>query len=375
LDLALPSRLDKAPVAASVAQARARLGDAPLEWLFKRCAHEWGQASARKHCWRGLALYGADGTTVRVPDSDENRAHFGGQSGREEGGTSGYPLARVVTLMALRSHVLVDASFGPYDSEQTYAKGLWPQIPQDAVAIVDRNFLDAKILIPLARDRQNRHWLTRAKSTTAYKTIKKLGANDSLVELKVSQHARKANPTLPKTWTVRAIGYKRRGFKPQILLTSLLDHEKYPAKEIVSLYHERWEIELGFDEVKTELLDREETLRSRTPVGVAQELWALGLAYNLVRLEMERIAEEANLPPTRISFVMAFRLIQDEWMWLSASNSPGAIPRHLRALRSNILRFVLPPRRTHRSYPRAVKLKMSNYARKRPPLKRRGSAK
>ena len=57
-----------------------------------------------------------------------------------------------------------------------------------------------------------------------------------------------------------------------------------------------------------------------------QELWAIGLAYNLVRLEMERIADEAKVPPARISFVMSLRLIRDEWMWAAASNAPGRSP-------------------------------------------------
>ena len=102
-----------------------------------------------------------------------------------------------------------------------------------------------------------------------------------------------------------------------------------------------------------------------------QEIWALALMYNLIRLEMERIAKEGEVAPTRISFKMAMHLIQDEWMWLSASNSPGAFPRHLRKLREEVQRFVLPPRRSHRSFPRAVKVKMSSYKRKRPNLKKK----
>jgi hypothetical protein len=80
---------------------------------------------------------------------------------------------------------------------------------------------------------------------------------------------------------------------------------------------------------------------------------------------MERVAAEARVPPTRISFTMSLRLIRDEWMWSSGA-SPGAIPKHLRRLREDIQRFVLPPRRPQRAFPRAVKIKMSNYDRKRP---------
>lgn len=376
LDLALPAKNGKDAARSAVCQARARLGDEPMKWLFARCAEEWGHASARRHAWRGLAVYGVDGTTVRVPDSKENRGYFGGISADAERGPSGYPLARIVTLMALRSHILAAANFGPYAAEQTYAQPLWELVPNDSLAIVDRGFLDSKVLIPLANDlERNRHWLTRAKSTTRRHRAKRLGKGDELVILDVSSAARKEDPTLPKTWTVRAITYQRRGFQPQILLTSLVDSKKYPAREIVALYHERWEIELGYGEVKTEMLEREETLRSQKPEGVAQELWAVGLMYNLIRLEMERVAEEAGVPPIRISFIAALELLRTEWAWLAISNSPGSIPKRLRHLRENLGAFVLPERRSNRSFPRAVKLKMSSYARKMPQTLRERAAK
>jgi hypothetical protein len=78
LDLALPKNGKRGPVARSaVTQARAKLGDEPLEWLSLRSAGTWAHQSADRHRWRSLALYGVDGTTLRIPDSDENRAHFG----------------------------------------------------------------------------------------------------------------------------------------------------------------------------------------------------------------------------------------------------------------------------------------------------------
>lgn len=364
LDLALPSNGKREPVARSaVAQARARLGDAPMEWLFLRCADAWGHASADRNRWRELALYGVDGSTLRVPDSDENREHFGGQSAGQAGrGPSGYPLTRLAALMALRSHLIVGVSFGPYEhSEYVYAADLWSCVPENSLVVVDRGFFAAGVLIPLARDGQNRHWLIRAKKNNRWRVIQILGPGDDIVELNVSSVARAKDPSLPKTWQVRAIRYQRKGYQPQTLLTSLLDAEAYPAEEMVRLYHERWEIELGYDEIKTELLDREEAIRSLTVNGVEQELWGIFLAYNLVRLEMERIAEEAHVDPIRISFVTALRYIRDEWFWLCGTRSPGAIPRHLRAMRENIKRFILPLRRTERVYPRAVKIKMSNY--------------
>jgi hypothetical protein len=363
LDLALPD--PRFPyVAPSVAvNARHRLGSEPVRHLFERCSTEWAHASARANAWRGLSVYGIDGTVLRVPDSAENCEHFGKHSSGR--GESAYPQVRVVTLMALRSHLLAEVRFGPISTgELTYAQELWPAIPDDSLTIEDRGFLSAGALIPYADGGENRHWLTRGKKNTSVKFIEVFEPGDGIVEMKVSSKARKANPSLPKTWRARAILYQRRGFRPQMLLTSLLDPHKYPRKEIVALYHERWELEVGYDEVKTEMLDREEAIRSRTVETVNQEIWGLLLAYNLVRREMEQIAAEAGVEPTRISFIMALHLLVDELHWLS-NTSPGAIPRHLKKMRENVKRFILP-RRRNRSAPREVKIKMSNYPKKRP---------
>jgi hypothetical protein len=364
MDLALPGSRGIRVAPSSIVQARERLGDEPLRWLFERTASTWAHASARAHAWRGLALYGVDGTTLRIPDSADNRAHFGGQDTRWNS-TSGYPLARLVTLMALRSHILAGARFGAYATHETVlAEDLWSQIPDHSLAIVDRGFLSARILIGLERGGVERHWLTRARSDLVSKRIERFAVGDELVELNVSSEAHKKDPTMPATWRMRAIRYQRRGFQPQLLLTSMLDPKRFPADEVVALYHERWELELGYNEVKRVMLAREETTRSKTPRGVAQELWALALAYNLVRFEVERVAEEAGVPPTRISFVAALGFIESALrMW--GIDSAGRLPERLRRLREDISHFVLPERRA-RSYPRAVKIKMSNYARKRP---------
>jgi hypothetical protein len=369
LDLALPGG-GGTVARSSVSQARARLGSEPMKWLFERSASTWAHASAAAHRWRGLALYGIDGSSLRVPDTLENREHFGGQSGRN-GSESGYPLARIVALMVLRSHLLAGVWLGPYGgtSELAPAKQLQTSIPDNSLTVLDRGFLAAPMLIGIKTGGLNRHWLTRAKSNSKWRVLQRLGSGDELVEMDVSREARRQDASLPRTWTMRAIRYQRKGFRPQTLLTSLVDAKTYPAAEVIALYHERWELELGYDELKTEMLDREEAIRSKTPKGVEQELWGVLLAYNLVRLEMARVAKSAKVEPTRISFVESLRLIRDEWAWLSVT-SPGAIPKRLAAMRANIKRYVLPPRRPKRLYPRAVKIKMSNYDRKRPAVER-----
>ena len=372
LDVALPGVDGSRTVASSaLTQARARLGSEPMEWLFLRSAEEWAHRSADSDRWRGLGLYGVDGSTLRVADSQENRDHFGGHdSGRHQGGRderqSGYPLMRLVVLMALRSHLIAASVFGPYATdERTYAASLWGTLPDHSLVLVDRNYLQANVLVPLMTSGVERHWITRAKSNTQFRLIRRLGRGDELVEFEVSSEARQKSRSLPTHFDARAIRYQRKGYRPQLLLTSLIDEKKYPAEEIRALYHERWEIELGFGELKTDMLERLETIRSKSPAAVEQEMWGLLIAYNLVRLEMQRIANELKVAPTRISFVGALRHCIEQWH-LATIVSPGTIPGRLVTATDRMRAFVLPPRRPNRIFPRAVKIKMSNYARKPP---------
>lgn len=372
LEIALPAADGSRTVASSaLTQARARLGAEPMEWLFLRSAEHWAQRSADDDRWRGLALYGVDGTTLRVADSTENRAHFGSQdSGRHNGGReqriSGYPLMRLVVVMALRSHLLAAASFGPYSvDERVYAASLWDTVPDHSLVLIDRHHLQASVLVPLMTKGTERHWITRAKKNTSYVTIRRLGRGDEIVEFEVRAEARRKEPSLPHSFQARVIRYQRKGYRPQLLITSLLDDERYPAGEVCALYHERWEIELGFGEIKTDMLERLETIRSKSPVAVAQEMWGLLIAYNLIRLEMQRVAGELDVSPLRISFVAALRECVQQWHFATIA-SPGTIPQRLASVADRLRTFVLPPRRPERVFPRAVKIKMSNYDRKLP---------
>jgi len=368
LGLALPAASGQTAAKSSISQARSRLGEDPLAYLFVVTAERWATESADRHRWRGLSLHGVDGTTLRVPDSPENWAAFGGQCGNGMRNGSAYPLVRMVAVMALRSHLLSAVHFAEYTTgETTLSDEFWRELPDNSLTVVDRNFLVADDLTRLDRSGGNRNWLTRAKSTTKLRVLKRLGRDDEIVEIILSDQTRRLYPDLPAVWTARAIRYQRKGFRPSTLLTSLLDAEMYPAAELVALYHERWELEIGYDEIKTHLLGREEAIRSRTPEGVRQEIWGIALAYNLVRLEMERAADEAGVEPNRISFVNALALIRNAWlMWSTVPLAPGRIPEGLLRLRHALKLLILPPRRPKRAYPRAVKIKMSPYNRKPP---------
>ncbi len=173
------------------------------------------------------------------------------------------------------------------------------------------------------------------------------------------QPTRFKHPELPAKLHVRVIRYRRAGFKTRTLITSLLDPKRYPAREVAELYHARWELELAYDEIKTQALERQEALRSQSPERVRQELLGLMIAYNLVRREMEGMALRLKLPANRISFQATLMMMRDLFCWAEVA-SPGKLPSMLAEMRLKLEAFVLPPRRARR-YPRVTKLRTAKY--------------
>lgn len=364
LDLAIARPGPRGGVAPSaIPQARERLGLEPVRHLFERTADPWAKRIANEDRWRGLSLWGLDGTCLRIADTPENEAAFGRPGSKRS--PSGYPQVRLVGLMALRARTLAGVSVGGWrEGELTLVEPLWAKVPDCSLTLVDRGFLSWWPLYRLNTTGTDRHWMLRAKSNLKFKVVRKLGRGDHIVEFAASRKSRKEHPQMPEVFTARVIDYHVKGFRPQKLITSLVDSAKYPAKEVVELYHERWELEVGYDEIKTHMLEREEALRSRKPEGVRQEIAGICLAYNLVRVEMARVAAELHLPVARISFRHALVLIRN--FSLSAwAASPGVLPRRLGGLSQDMRLLVLPERRPDRRYPRHVKIKMSAYLRNR----------
>lgn len=357
-------------VPAAISAARARIGEEPLRQIFFESAEVWSSLSSEAERWHGLTVYAVDGTTFRVPDSPANREEFGLPASSR--GQAGYPQVRAVTLTAARSHMIRAAAFGPCrgkgTGEQTLARQLWDDVPPGSVVILDKGFLNYSVLWQLSAlgDKANampRHWLIRAKSGLSMNQLVELGEGDSLVEIKLPTDARRADADMPATMQVRAIQYQVEDHEPQILLTSLLDATRYPALDIACLYHERWEIELSYDEIKTHMLEREEALRSKTPTAVAQEIWGLLIAYNLVRCRMLEVAHDAGVPQTQVSFRNTIHLVRIFCLVEAWDDAASKLPERLSGLREMLSLLLLPSRRSDRTYPRHVKIKMSSYAR------------
>ncbi|MDP3543834.1 MAG: transposase [Elusimicrobiota bacterium] len=203
-------------------------------------------------------------------------------------------------------------------------------------------------------------WLVRARDDLrVWNTIERFEPGDELAEIRVTGSTRKKHPELPETSRIRVISYRRAGFKTRTLVASLLDPKLYPAREVAELYHERWELELAYDEIKTQTLDRREAIRSPSPDRVRQEILGLMIAYNLVRREMEGMALKLELPANRISFQATLMMMRDLFYWAEVA-SPGKLPLMLAQMRLKLETFVLPPRRQRR-YPRVTKMRVGKY--------------
>ncbi|TVO63043.1 IS4 family transposase [Denitromonas ohlonensis] len=358
LDLALPQAADRPVSKSAVTQARQRLGAPAMQWLFARSARAWCDQDARRHAWKGLSLWAVDGTTFRAPDSTENRAHFGAQ-GYASGKVASYPQVRAVSVTAIPTHLVSDIAFGPYgQNEMLYAKTLIERIADHSLTVFDRGFLSAEILLGLTMGGQGRHYLIPAKSNTKWEKLSG-SADDCLVRMRVSPQARAKAPQLPEYWTARAVRVVSTSGKERVLLTSLLDRRRFPAKALAECYRRRWEIETSYRELKHSMLGEALTLRSAQPAGIEQEIWGALIAYNLVRLEMAKAAIEARVEPTDLSFLRALHILQHEMIW-AAGMAPGKLPAHLNRLRKR-LQFAIVEKRRGRQSPRQVKALPKRY--------------
>lgn len=361
-DTAPPTSPTCSPVSsAAVARARSRVGSEPLVELFHVTAQSWSLEMAQHNRWHGLSLFAIDGSSLRIADTPTNEEAFGRPGyGRSK---AAYPQARFVGLLAIGSRVLCDFAVGSQaQGEQSLARALLEKLPDYSLVGLDRGFVNYAMFAWIPGGGTERHFLCRGKKTVKGTRLQSLGRNDALIELTMPAARRREDPTLAEVVTVRVIQYRIAGFRSSRLVTSLLDPQRFPAPELVKLYHKCREIELAYDEIKTHTPEREETIRSRSPEFVLQEIYGLLIAYNLLRVMMARAVHSAGVDAARISFRNCLIELRHFFL-LDTSVAPGNLPGLYRKLCENLALLVLPKRRQRR-YPRAVKIKISNFKRK-----------
>lgn len=336
------------PVPSASVQARQRLGPEPLAHLFGLLTQAWGRAHpVHPDALRVLAV---DGVVWSAPDSAGNRQTLG--SGLTQYGPQPWPMVRAVCLLDTDSHELLDAALGDYGCGEltlaTQLRGL-----DHSITLFDRAYFSAAFLMDWQQEGTQRHWLMRAKDNLRHEIVQELGDGDWVIQMPVSQRARQLRPELPAHWQARLIQVEVAGATRRFI-TSLTDAERFPPAALAQMYRQRWEIELGFREIKQSVQQGHGVLRSRQPELVMQEVWGVLIAHTLLRRWMRLMARHAAVEPTRISFHTAKHAIVGALNTVHLARA-GVLPALLQRLLDEAHHFVLPPRRHHRSFPREVK--------------------
>ena len=361
MQIALPGRRELVAPSA-VVQARQRLGSEAMRQVFHQTQQLWHQ-DAEHPRWCGLQLLGVDGVVWRAPDTAENSEAF--TKPITTAGESAWPMVRMVCQMELTSHLLTGAAMDKYSTnEMILAEQLIETTPDNSLTLFDRGFYSLGLLNAWQAKGQNRHWLIPLKKGAQYELVEKLGKQDLRVRIATSPQAQKKWTGLPTHVEARLLHKKVKG-KECFILTSMLDTKQFMGDEIVDLYSQRWEIELGYREIKQQLLANEFTLRSKKSEMVKQELWGVLLCYNLIRYQMVRMAKTLpGIYPNELSFTLCANAIVSLFERGFTLISAHHIPKELEDLTRKAEFFVLPFRREERSYPRLVKRKPSKYPHK-----------
>lgn len=337
------------PSSSGLAQARRRVGVAPLRRLFQELAGPVAGRATVGAWWRGLRTVAIDGSTVNVPDSPANRVAYGKRMVRA--GEPGYPRVRLVALVETGTRAVLGAVFGTGAvGETSYAPGLLGLLRPGMLLLADRGYDINAFVQDLGGSGAD--LLLRVKSSRKLPMLARL-SDGSYASVLAGRAVRVVEAVI----TVHcADGSTRTGVWR--LVTTLTDARAYPAAALIECYHERWEIESTYLAIKHTLLDGR-VLRSTTPDGIDQELYALLTTYQAVRRATTWATDSAGVDPDRASFTIAVDTARNLTI-LAASLTPTVVDL-IGTIGRAVLADLLPPRRA-RTSPRVVKRPISRYA-------------
>lgn len=363
-------RLVVLPARSSLCEARQRLGIPPLRRLFYRIVRPLARPHTPGAFYRGLRLMAIDGVVLTVPDSPANSRAFG-RSGGGPRGAAAFPQVRKLSLVEVGTHAelaFVVRGIAAAGGEQGMTPALLKHLHTDMLLLLDSGFYSYRLWQQAVAT--TAQLLVRLSSTLQLPVLQQLADGSYLSKVYPNSAARQRDRG--GLW-VRVLRYTHNDprrvncGKEHRLLTTLLNADQHPAQELIKLYHERWEIELVFDEQKTHQAPRcsgkEAQVRSETPAGVIQELYALSLGHYLTRAFMAEAAAAVGVDPDQLSFVGCLRVLQlrlPEYPAVSAADQAAWYQALLRELAGERTE----PRR-NRVNPRVVKVKMSKFKKKR----------
>ena len=344
----------------SLAKARQRLPLTVLQHLDKWVVQQIEHDFTPQFKWRGHRVIGVDGTCVSMSNQAELMRLFGQADSKH--GSSRFPIARIVFAFMLNPLISLGHKMSSYKTgENALFSGLIKKLQKGDLIIADRRYAGAKLYVEYQR--AGLEFITRSHQCLrigSLKITRNLGKNDFIAELPISPAYRRKDPTLPESISVRVIKMriKIRGIKTDVwLITSLLDHLKYPADEIKLWYKRRWKVEGLIEEIKIFL--GADVLRSKKPDGVHKELAARVIAFNLIHWLILRSCRKFQKDAQRISVSATIRLT----LVYSLKMSEAAMPR-LPKLGDELLGKVaqcIVPNRPGRSEPRMKRRDQKHY--------------
>jgi hypothetical protein len=373
LERALEAAGWRVPATTALTAVRRRVGERPLESVFRRVCSALSPGRAAWSHLGGLLLVAVDGTTVGVADSAENAAAFG-RPGTARGKAAG-PAMRLAVLLACGTRGVPGAAFGPVrgkgSGEQALAGELLGHLRAGMLLLADRNFYSWALWHAAAATGADLLW--RVKASMDLAVLRELPDGSFLARVSdpAAVHARgrrngarrRRGSTLPPEagplpgMTVRVIEFRlavtaddgtvRTG--RYRLITTLADWRAFPAAALAAAYARRRAVETGFRELKTALRGPGRTLRGRTPDLARQELWAYLAIYQALRVLITRAAARDGIDPARISFTTALNAAGR-----TLGTSPAALDDALARAETEML-AVLVPLREGRIWPRAAK--------------------
>jgi hypothetical protein len=292
----------------AISQARTRLGPEVMRQLAQRVLRPLALPGAAGAWYRGRRLMALDGSCLEVADERANAEFFGYPVASR--GQSAFPQARVLGLLECGTHAIVAAQIAPYarSEKAMAAEQLANWLRPDMLLMADRGFYGFKLWQLAAATGAALLWRVNSALKLPVHRVLADGSYLSIIHDSADRTQRHGT-------RVRVIEYTLQNSATPTedryrLITTLLDAEQAPALELAALYHERWEIESAFDELKTHLRGASTVLRSKTPELVQQELWGLLMAHFAVRQLMAQAAWRQQLDPDRLSFLHAVRVIK-----------------------------------------------------------------
>ena len=352
------------PSSSGLAQARRRVGLAPLAALFTRVRGTRATAATPGAFRFGLRLVSWDATMLDTPDSDDNAEAFIRSRNRKGGGA--FPKVRLMTLIEVGTHAVIDATFGP-DSEQVQARALLGALRPGMLLLADRNFPSWKLWNEAAAT--GAHLLWRAKANLHLPRIATFTDGSWLAVLpkprsghRVGTWVRVIEYTVTVTATCPTTGAVTTRTELFRLLTTITDPTTASAAELAGCYRERWESETCFKSIKTHQRGPRAVLRSTDPDGIRQEIYAYLITYQAIRHLIVQAATDAGVDPDRLSFTTALRAAR-RWITTTATATTTALATARTAAITEISRDT--QYRRDRSSPRAVKRSQAPYPAKR----------